>query len=95
MIVQNEDGTFSQLNAAKGVVVSTGGYSGNADMMDVLGVVDHRFAANTMGYAGRVGDGIRMCVNAGAKMDDDCAGGIMLFDRGSGELIGTGSAELQ
>ncbi|MBR4473492.1 MAG: FAD-binding protein [Oscillospiraceae bacterium] len=81
--VQNKDGTFSQLNAAKGVVVSTGGFSGNADMMDVLGVTSHRYAANTMGCAGRMGDGIRMCVNAGAKMDSDCAGGIMLFDRGA------------
>ena len=81
--VLNKDGTYSQLNASKGVVVSTGGFSGNPDMMDVLGVVDHQYAANTMGCGGRMGDGIRMCVNAGAKMDADCAGGIMLFDRGA------------
>ena len=81
--VQNQDGTFSQINASKGVIVSTGGFSGNADMMDVLGVASHRFAANTMGCAGRMGDGIRMCVNAGAKMDTDCASGIMVFDRGA------------
>ena len=86
--VLNKDGTYSQLNASKGVVVSTGGFSGNPDMMDVLGVVDHQYAANTMGCGGRVGDGIRMCVNAGAKMDADCAGGIMLFDRGA---VGAGS----
>ncbi len=81
--VQNQDGSFSQLNASKGVIVSTGGFSGNADMMDVLGVASHRYAANTMGCAGRMGDGIRMCVNAGAKMDADCASGIMVFDRGA------------
>ena len=52
-------------------------------MMDVMGVVDHRYAANTMGCGGRVGDGIKMCVWAGAAIDDDMTGGIMLFDRGA------------
>ena len=83
VIVRNEDGSFSQINGSKGVMVATGGFSGNTEMMDVMGVVDHRYAANTMGCGGRVGDGIKMCVWAGAAIDDDMTGGIMLFDRGA------------
>ena len=83
VIVRNEDGSYSRINGTKGVVVATGGFSGNTAMMDVMGVVDHRYAVNTMGCVGRLGDGIRMCVWAGAAIDDDMAGGIMLFDRGA------------
>lgn len=83
LIVQNQDGTFTQLNAKKGVMLATGGFAGNTEMMDVMGVVDHRYAANTMGCVGRMGDGIKMCVWAGADIDQDAAGGIMLFDRGA------------
>lgn len=83
VIVRNEDGSLSRINGTKGVFVSTGGFSGNTAMMDVMGVVDHRKAVNTMGCVGRLGDGIKMCVWAGAAIDDDMTGGLLLFDRGS------------
>lgn len=83
IVVKDEDaGTYFQINVTKGVVLSTGGYSGNVEMMDALNVGNHRMYTSTLGDMGRTGDGIKMALWAGADMDYDHAGGVNAFDRG-------------
>ena len=96
VIAQVEDGSYVQYNASRGVVLATGGFLGNKDMMDQLGVVSHKFCSNHMGGDGRDGDGIKLAHWAGAAMDDSFAGSMLIFDRGcitsggDGDLGGQG-----
>ena len=96
VIAQGEDGSYVQYNASRGVVLATGGFLGNKDMMDQLGVVSHKFCSNHMGGDGRDGDGIKLAHWAGAAMDDSFAGSMLIFDRGcitsggDGDLGGQG-----
>ena len=98
VIAQVEDGSYVQYNASKGVVLATGGFLGNKDMMDQLGVVAHKFCSNHTGGEGRNGDGIKLAHWAGAAMDDSFAGSMLIFDRGcitaggDGDLGGQGGA---
>ena len=82
VICQMEDGTYTQYNTEKAVFLATGGFSGNKDMMDQLGVQAHKFCSNHMGGDGRNGDGIKMAVWAGADYERDMAGSCNIFDRG-------------
>lgn len=96
VIAQTEDGSYVQYNASKGVVLCCGGFLGNKDMMDQLGVVSHKFCSNHVGGDGRDGDGIKLAHWAGAAMDDSFAGSMLIFDRGcitaggDGDLGGQG-----
>lgn len=96
VIAQAQDGSYVQYNASKGVVLCCGGFLGNKDMMDQLGVVSHKFCSNHMGGDGRDGDGIKLAHWAGAAMDDSFAGSLLIFDRGcitsggDGDLGGQG-----
>ena len=96
VIAQAEDGSYIQYNASRGVVIATGGFSGNKDMMDQLGVVVHKFCSNHTGADGRNGDGIKMAVWAGAALQDYFDGAGAVFDRGcitsgeDGDLGGQG-----
>ena len=82
VICQLQDGSFVQYDTAKAVFLCTGGFSGNKDMMDQLGVQTHKFCSNHMGGDGRNGDGIKMAHWAGADMDHEMAGSCNIFDRG-------------
>ena len=96
VIAQAQDGSYVQYNASKGVVLCCGGFLGNKDMMDQLGVVSHKFCSNHMGGDGRDGDGIKLAHWAGAAMDDSFTGSLLIFDRGcitsggDGDLGGQG-----
>ncbi|MBM6999181.1 FAD-binding protein [bacterium] len=96
VIAQMEDGTYTQYDAAKGVLLACGGFLGNKDMMDQLGVVSHKYCSNHVGGEGRNGDGIKLAHWAGAAMDDSFAGSMLIFDRGcitsggDGDLGGQG-----
>lgn len=82
VIAENSDGSYTQLNASRGVVLATGGFLGNKDMMDQLGMVSHKYCSNHIGGEGRNGDGIKMANWAGAKMDASFSGSMLIFDRG-------------
>ena len=80
IIVQAKDGKYIQINAAKGVILSTGGYGGNHEMMAALRYRDKDVICNDMGCAFAQGDGIKMAMWAGADIDRNHSGGIA-FDR--------------
>ena len=80
VVQRKEDGSYIQINAAKGVVLSTGGYGGNHEMMTALRYRDKDMICNDMGNAFAMGDGIKMAMWAGADIDRNHSGGVM-FDR--------------
>ena len=80
IIVQAKDGKYIQINAAKGVILSTGGYGGNPEMMAALRYRDKDVICNNLGCAFAMGDGIKMAMWAGADIDRNHAGGVA-FDR--------------
>jgi len=85
IVERNSDGAIIQLNASKGVILATGGYSGNTEMMDALNYRSKDTIVNNMGGAGHQGDGIKMAINAGAMIDRNHAGGVA-FNRGAVDL---------
>lgn len=94
VIAEGESGLV-QYNASRGVVLACGGFLGNKDMMDELGVVSHKYCSSHMGGEGRNGDGIKLATWAGAEIDASFAGSMLIFDRGcitsgDGDLGGQG-----
>ena len=85
IICQKKDGSYVQINAAKGVILSTGGYGGNPEMMDALNYRDKDVICNNLGCAFAMGDGIKMAMWAGADIDRNHAGGVA-FDRAAVDL---------
>ena len=85
IIVEDKDGKYIQINAAKGVILSTGGYGGNPEMMDALNYRDKDVICNNLGCAFAMGDGIKMALWAGADIDRNHAGGVA-FDRAAVDL---------
>ena len=85
IIVQAKDGKYIQINAAKGVILSTGGYGGNPEMMDALHYRDKDVICNNLGCGYALGDGIKMAMWAGADIDRNHAGGVA-FDRAAVDL---------
>lgn len=68
VLAERNDGSVVQINC-KAVVVGTGGYANNADMIAELNGADpERVTAS--GMDGRDGDGLKMMVEAGATMAD-------------------------
>lgn len=80
VIQRNSDGAYIQVNAAKGVILSTGGYGGNPEMMDALRYRDKDVVCNNLGCGFALGDGIKMAMWAGAAIDRNHSGGCA-FDR--------------
>ena len=85
IIVQAKDGKYIQINTAKGVILSTGGYGGNPEMMDALHYRDKDVICNNLGCAFAMGDGIKMAMWCGADIDRNHAGGVA-FDRAAVDL---------
>ena len=85
IIIQAKDGKYIQINAAKGVILSTGGYGGNPEMMDALRYRDKDVICNNLGCAFAMGDGIKMAMWCGADIDRNHSGGIA-FDRAAVDL---------
>ncbi|MDR1421924.1 MAG: FAD-dependent oxidoreductase [Coriobacteriales bacterium] len=61
---EKEDGSIIQINA-KGVILASGGYAQNIEMMNERGY-DMTYSAN-QGFPGHDGDGLRMAVSAGGE----------------------------
>lgn len=79
VVAKNSDGAYIKLNAKKGVVVATGGYASNADMMNALQPDVQKIHSMAWAPATNAGDGIKACLWAGAAMDQTHSS--MLFDR--------------
>lgn len=81
VIAQNtETDKYIRINAAKGVIIATGGYLANTDMMEQLDPLGTSVISCFGGAAQDDGYGIRAGVWAGAAMQEEPA--PMLFDRG-------------
>ena len=85
IIVETKDGKHIQINTSKGVILSTGGYGGNPEMMAALRYRDKDIICNNLGCGFALGDGIKMAMWAGADIDRNHAGGIA-FDRAAVDL---------
>ena len=72
-------GRYIRIKASKGVIVATGGYVKNAEMLHALQPETAALAGIIVSEGHTVGDGIKACLWAGARMDD-CHTSIM-FDR--------------
>jgi succinate dehydrogenase/fumarate reductase flavoprotein subunit len=79
VIAKDGDGRYLQINASKGVIVATGGYGWNQDMLNTLQPHTQNMYSLCIAVPGCEGDGIKACLWAGAKMDDTHLG--MVFDR--------------
>lgn len=79
-IFKTDDG-YVQVNANKGILLTTGGYAGNATMVRALAPIVDR--CNTLSYNApqNLGEGIKAAIWIGAQKDMDAA--PMLFDRGA------------
>ncbi len=70
-----------RVNAAKGVVVATGGYVLNGDMMQALQPETFKSLASFFTSSQVYGEGIKACMNAGAKFEETHTS--LVFDRGA------------
>lgn len=89
-LVQDEDGAvtgaiakgpdgYVQINASKGMVVCTGGYARNDEMLEALQPQTLNKYSLSIAIPGTTGDGIKACLWAGAHMDEVHT--AMVFDR--------------
>ncbi|HHZ01326.1 MAG TPA: FAD-binding protein [Tissierellia bacterium] len=85
IVERKEDGKYIQINTSKGVILSTGGYSGNTEMMAALRYRDKDAIVNNLGGHGHNGDGIKLAMWAGAAIDRNHAGGVA-FNRAAVDL---------
>lgn len=70
-----------RVNAAKGVVVATGGYVLNGDMMQALQPETFKSFASFFTQSQVYGEGIKACMNAGTKFEETHT--ALVFDRGA------------
>lgn len=80
-IVQNGAGDYIKVLAPQGVIIATGGYEGNAEMMEALSPLAVSCTTASSYFATNHGDGIKAGLWIGADMDKEAA--PMLFDRGA------------
>lgn len=78
-IIRNSDNSYARVNAAKGVILSAGGYAGNLDMLRALQPETIDMIANFQMNTDVPGDGIKAGLWAGGMMQDSHCG--MVFDR--------------
>ncbi|MEG1435407.1 MAG: FAD-dependent oxidoreductase [Gordonibacter sp.] len=77
-IAKGPDG-YIKINASKGTIVCTGGYARNEDMLEALQPQTMNKYSLSIAIDGTVGDGIKSCLWAGARMDEIHT--AMVFDR--------------
>lgn len=84
VIAKDADGNYIQFNASKGVIIATGDYENNDEMMAYY---EEEMANIYRKETGKTGDGQRMMVWAGARMEDVCGSKVMHdFDAGPGSM---------
>lgn len=69
-----------KIHASKGVILATGGYSANIEMLKELNPIAYSSCTATASYEGNLGDGIKAAISIGAAKDDVPT--AMIFDRG-------------
>lgn len=77
-IAKGSDG-YVRINASKGVIVCTGGYARNEEMLEALQPQTLNKYSLSIAIDGTTGDGIKACLWAGARMDEVHT--AMVFDR--------------
>ena len=90
VIASTQDG-FVKYIAHKGVIVCTGGYSLNPQMLQALQPETLLYDNNNSSFPGSTGEGIKAMLWAGAKMDD--VHGSVVFDRGAIKPDAVGNEE--
>ena len=81
LIAKNAAGDYVRYKAAKGVIIATGGYGSNMDMVAALQSWTLEQICVNYNKSGSKGDGIKACLWAGAIMDTTHS--AMIFDRGA------------
>ena len=81
IIAKRADGAYVRINASKGVILCTGGYSANLQMMETLQPWSLEQCCINYSKSSAKGDGIKACLWAGATMDDTHS--AMIFERGA------------
>ena len=79
LIATDAEGNYIRYKASKGVIIATGGYGMNAEMMAALQPHTQEMIGVNFNKAGSKGDGIKACLWAGAIMDTVHTS--MIFDR--------------
>ena len=79
-IFETPDG-YVQINVEKGVLLTTGGYVSNAEMLRACNPMVDRCVTLQYGSPNNTGDGIRAAMRIGAQKD--AIGAPMIFDRGA------------
>lgn len=79
-IFQTGKDVYIQANANKGVLLATGGYVNNAEMLEALSPITVASVVMTTSEPGNDGSGQKAAMWAGAKRD--AASATMIFDRG-------------
>ena len=79
VIAKNSDGDYVRINASKGVIVCTGGYGQNSEMLAALQPDTMKKIGYSSAIPGTEGDGIKACIWAGAAFDDTHTSSM--FDR--------------
>lgn len=79
-IFETSDG-YVQIDSEKGVLLTTGGYVSNAEMLKACNPMVDRCVTLQYGSPNNVGDGIKAGIWAGAQKDP--IGAPMIFDRGA------------
>ena len=78
VIALDADGKGIQLNASKGVIICTGGYGANTEMLNDLAEGNTKWCGLTSATT-ETGDGIRMALWAGAQLE--AGGAAMIWNR--------------
>lgn len=78
VITVDSDGVAKQFNASKGVIICTGGYGANTEMLDDLCPGNSAWCGLTSATVEN-GDGIKMALWAGAQLE--AGGGCMIWNR--------------
>ena len=81
LIAKNADGDYVRYKANKGVIIATGGYGSNKEMVTALQPWTLEQICVNYNKSGSKGDGIKACLWAGAIMDTTHS--AMIFDRGA------------
>ncbi|MCR5088304.1 MAG: FAD-binding protein, partial [Oscillospiraceae bacterium] len=81
LIAQTADGKYVRYRAAKGVIMASGGYGNNKEMIATLQPWTQEQICVNYNKPGSQGDGIKACLWAGAVMDT--VHSSMIFDRGA------------
>ena len=83
VIAKNADGSYVQLNAAKGVIIATGGYDANPELMEAWARPEDYASSSWWNPGwGTTGDGHLMGIQVGAQMDP-CPQPVMNFRWGN------------